>query len=89
MLHQQRRCRHVDDVVTANGLEFDGELAVRPREQPVERVGAREAADLGVDDLAVAEEDRTPTVVAVYDMDDAGLPVELDGLDEIDDADVG
>ena len=87
--HQEWSHGRVDHVVAPYLLELDGELPFRPGEEPIDGVRAGEASDLGINDLAVAKEDRAAAGVPIDDVNDARLPVELDGLYEIDHADVG
>src|SRR5690606_26547258 len=72
-----------------HGAELDLELALVPRQQPVDRVLALQRAGLGVDHLAVAEVDRGLSVRAAGELDDARLAADLDGLDDVDHGHVG
>jgi hypothetical protein len=59
-LHQQALGRQVDDVLAADVLELDLELAVRPDEQAIDGLLPLEPAELGIDHLAIAKVDGGP-----------------------------
>ena len=87
-LHEQRCRRKIDDISAPNGLELDLEPPIRPREQAVHCLGARQPAYLGVDDPPLAEENRPTPAIAIDDVNDAGFPVKVDGLHQIHHPDV-
>ena len=52
-------------------------------------VDASQPARFGINDPAIAKVDRAATAIDIGDVDDARLAVHVDGLHQIDDADVG
>ena len=84
--HSSRRRlrRHRDHLAPANRAEHHLELALVPRQQPVDRVLALQGPGLGVDHLAVAEVDRRLLAGLAGEVDQAGLAADLDGLDQVD-----
>ena len=56
-LHQEALRRRGDDVLAGDRAELDLERAGVPDQRAIDRLFAAEAAELGVDDLAVAEVD--------------------------------
>src|SRR5690606_41725345 len=65
------------------------ELALVPRQQPVDRVLALQRAGLGIDHLAVAKVDRGLTIRRPGELDDTRLAADLDRLDHVHDRHVG
>lgn len=87
-LHQDALRRRVDDVVVLHRAEDDLELRLVPDEAAVNGLFAAERAELGVDDLAVAEIN-VRDVRAVAQREDAALSRDLERLQEVDDRHVG
>src|SRR5262249_1653293 len=73
-LHEEALGAELDDVLAADVLELDLELAVGPDEEAVHGLLALEAPELGVDHLAVAKVDRGAPRPRSDEVDDAGFP---------------
>ena len=82
-LHEDALRGTADDVLVRDGAELDLERGLVPDERAVDGLLAAEAAELGVDHLAVAEVD-VPLLAAAAKVNDAALPRYLEGLEQID-----
>src|SRR5690606_10710451 len=79
----------LDAVRPVDRAEVDLEGSFLPVEQAVERVLTHQAAELSVEDLALAEVDAGRLARGLGEADRPRLPAHLEGLDEVDHTHVG